>query len=86
MYSTVFFSSGAPPTTMRVAAAPAWVLLAKVQGLYEGDERSLRHLTVDELPKLFVWALTCTVATLLLLWAAPVTPPSVGAGSVLAHG
>jgi len=59
------------------ASAPLWVLMAKLQGLYEGDERSLRHLTVDELPKLFVWALTSTVATLLVVWAAPVDPPPV---------
>ncbi len=73
--------AGGPATALLAfAAAPAWVLFAKLQGLYDGDERSLRHLTVDELPKLFVWALTCTVATLLVLWSAPVTPPSVGAG------
>ncbi|HSJ94537.1 MAG TPA: hypothetical protein VK896_10940, partial [Gaiellaceae bacterium] len=73
--------AGGPATALLAfAVAPAWVLFAKLQGLYDGDERSLRHLTVDELPRLFVWALTCTVATLLVLWSAPVTPPSVGAG------
>jgi exopolysaccharide biosynthesis polyprenyl glycosylphosphotransferase len=60
-------------------SAPAWVLLAKVLGLYDGDERSLRHLTVDEVPTLLVWALSSTVATLLVLWGAPVPPPSAGA-------
>ncbi len=30
--------------------APVWILLAKLSGLYDRDQRSLRHLTVDELP------------------------------------
>jgi exopolysaccharide biosynthesis polyprenyl glycosylphosphotransferase len=73
-------STGGPATAFwAVAAAPAWVLLAKLQGLYEGDERSLRHLTVDELPQICLWALTSTVATLFLVWVSPVTPPSVAA-------
>jgi exopolysaccharide biosynthesis polyprenyl glycosylphosphotransferase len=40
--------------------APAWLVLAKLNGLYDRDQRSLRHLTVDELPVLLVWALMST--------------------------
>ena len=40
--------------------APAWLVLAKLSGLYDRDQRSLRHLTVDELPRLLVWSLMCT--------------------------
>ena len=43
--------------------APAWILLAKLSGLYDRDQRSLRHLTVDELPAIFVWTLAATAAT-----------------------
>jgi exopolysaccharide biosynthesis polyprenyl glycosylphosphotransferase len=50
---------------------PAWVLLAKLHGLYDRDQRSLRYLTVDELPKLCTWAATGTAALLLLLLATP---------------
>src|SRR4051812_15002622 len=39
-----------------MAFAPAWLILAKLTGLYDRDQRSLRHLTVDELPRLLVWA------------------------------
>ena len=28
---------------------PAWIVIAKLLGLYEADGRSLRHLTVDEI-------------------------------------
>jgi exopolysaccharide biosynthesis polyprenyl glycosylphosphotransferase len=50
---------------------PAWVLLAKLHGLYDRDQRSLRYLTVDDLPKLCTWATTGTAALLLLLLATP---------------
>ena len=40
--------------------APAWVVLAKLHGLYDRDQRALRVLTVDELPRIFFWGLTGT--------------------------
>jgi exopolysaccharide biosynthesis polyprenyl glycosylphosphotransferase len=39
--------------------APVWVVAAKLYGLYDRDHRSLRHLTVDELPVILVWTITC---------------------------
>ena len=36
---------------------PAWIVIAKLLGLYEADGRSLRHLTVDEIPQIVLWAL-----------------------------
>ena len=39
---------------------PAWVVSAKLLGLYDRDERSLRHLTVNEVPLLVLWALVGT--------------------------
>jgi exopolysaccharide biosynthesis polyprenyl glycosylphosphotransferase len=40
-----------------ITLAPAWVVLAKLLGLYDRDQRSLRHLTIDEAPLLLLWAL-----------------------------
>jgi exopolysaccharide biosynthesis polyprenyl glycosylphosphotransferase len=57
--------------------APAWVLLAKLHGLYDRDQRTLRHLTVDEVPKILVWALAGTVATGLFLWTTPARTPTI---------
>ncbi len=54
-----------------LVALPLWLLLAKLHGLYDRDHRALRHLTVDELPSLFAWALSGTAATTLLLHLAP---------------
>ena len=40
-----------------ITLAPLWVLLSKLVGLYDRDQRSLRHLTIDETAPLAVWAL-----------------------------
>src|SRR5207248_590936 len=42
---------------------PVWLVLAKLFGLYDRDHTALRHLTVDELPALCLWALSGTGAT-----------------------
>lgn len=60
-----------------VVFAPFWVVLAKLHGLYDVDQRTLRHLTADELPTIFAWALTATVATALFLWTTPPGPPEI---------
>lgn len=51
---------------------PAWLLVAKLHGLYDRDQRSLRHLTVDELPNIFMWTLTSTAVVSGLLLITPV--------------
>ena len=51
--------------------APAWVLLAKLHGLYDRDQRALRHLTVDELPSIVFWALTGTALLAALMMLTP---------------
>jgi len=48
-------------------ALPAWIVLAKLHGLYDRDRRALRHLSVDELPALFAWTMSGTVVTTLAL-------------------
>ena len=50
---------------------PVWLLLSKLHGLYDRDHRTLRHLTVDELPSIFMWSLSGTAATALLLLVTP---------------
>jgi exopolysaccharide biosynthesis polyprenyl glycosylphosphotransferase len=49
------------------ACMPAWIVVAKIVGLYDRDHRTLRHLTVDELPWLVVWAFGGTAFLTLLL-------------------
>ena len=56
---------------------PAWILLAKLHGLYDRDHRALRHLTVDELPVLVTWALTATAATAGFLSFTPSGSPAL---------
>jgi exopolysaccharide biosynthesis polyprenyl glycosylphosphotransferase len=46
---------------------PGWILIAKLFGLYDRDHRTLRHLTVDELPTVLVWAAAGAVSTAVFL-------------------
>lgn len=62
-------SAGGEATLAAAACVPVWVLLAKLQGLYDRDHRTLRHLTVDEFPQLLTWAVTGTLALGLLMAA-----------------
>jgi len=55
---------------------PVWIVMAKLHGLYDHDQRSLRHLTVDELPALLMWATSSTALLALFLVAVPVEPPT----------
>jgi len=50
---------------------PAWIVIAKLIGLYDRDHVAIRHLTIDELPALAAWA-GCGVALLALVL--PQTP------------
>ena len=56
-------------TVVSLAYVPVWVLLAKLQGLYDRDHRALRPLTVDEAPQLLTWAVTGTLGLGLLMVA-----------------
>ena len=49
------------------ALAPVWILLAKLHGLYERDQRAVRHLTTDEAPRLVLWTVTASATTAGLL-------------------
>jgi exopolysaccharide biosynthesis polyprenyl glycosylphosphotransferase len=55
--------------------APLWIVLAKLAGLYDRDQRALRHLTVDEAPSLFIWSFAGVASTALLM--EPLPAPSM---------
>jgi exopolysaccharide biosynthesis polyprenyl glycosylphosphotransferase len=72
-----------------VLFSPAWVIVVKLQGLYDNDHRRIRHSTLDELPSL----VTATVLATLVLDglmaispAGPFSPASaiaIGVGTFL---
>jgi exopolysaccharide biosynthesis polyprenyl glycosylphosphotransferase len=62
---------------------PSWVVIAKLLGLYDRDERALRHLTIDEIPALVLWALIGTASLSLLLGFTPAGRPEAS-GAILA--
>jgi exopolysaccharide biosynthesis polyprenyl glycosylphosphotransferase len=71
-----FLGSGPTAALLLVLSAPIWIVTAKLAGLYDRDHRTLRHLTVDELPWLMVWALSSTALLTLLLAPFPPLDPS----------
>ncbi len=75
------WGSGPAAALLLVLSAPIWVVTAKLAGLYDRDNRTLRHLTVDELPWLMVWALSS--AALLTLLLAPFPALNLSAGDRL---
>src|SRR5205814_10247701 len=68
------FGAGLPAGIWAALFVPFWIVAAKLYGLYDQDQRSLRHLTVDELPTILVWATTSIVALTFFLGATPGTP------------
>jgi exopolysaccharide biosynthesis polyprenyl glycosylphosphotransferase len=70
--------------------SPAWVLVIKLQGLYDNDHRRIRHSTLDELPSLITASVVGTLVLdglLALSPAGPLSPASaigVGVGAFLA--
>ena len=61
------WGSGASGAFLLVLSAPIWIVIGKLVGLYDRDHRTLRHLTVEELPWIFVWALGGTAVLTFLL-------------------
>jgi exopolysaccharide biosynthesis polyprenyl glycosylphosphotransferase len=54
-----------------LAFLPLWLVLGKLVGLYDRDHQAIRHLTVDEVPRIVAWAAAGTASLALLL---PLTP------------
>jgi exopolysaccharide biosynthesis polyprenyl glycosylphosphotransferase len=61
------WGSGASGAFLLALSAPIWVVTAKLIGLYDRDHRTMRHLTVEELPWIVVWALSGSAILTLLL-------------------
>jgi exopolysaccharide biosynthesis polyprenyl glycosylphosphotransferase len=72
------WGSGPEAAFLLVLFAPIWIVTAKLAGLYDRDHRTLRHLTVDELPWLLVWTLSSTAVLTLLLEPFPALDLSSG--------
>ncbi len=56
----VLASRGVHMALLLLLSAPAWIVTAKLVGLYDQDQATVRHLTVDELPRIVVWAVAST--------------------------
>ena len=63
--------AGVVAAAWSIVFVPAWVLLAKLFGLYDRDHRALRHVTADEVQSIFLWSLTGAGALTLFLDATP---------------
>jgi exopolysaccharide biosynthesis polyprenyl glycosylphosphotransferase len=72
------WGSGSGAALLLVLFAPVWIVTAKLAGLYDRDHRTMRHLTVDELPWLMMWTLSSTALLTLLLVPFPALDLSSG--------
>jgi len=61
------WGSGPSGSLLLALTAPIWIVTAKLAGLYDRDHRTLRHLTVDEVPWLIFWALAGTALLSIVL-------------------
>jgi exopolysaccharide biosynthesis polyprenyl glycosylphosphotransferase len=98
--SALLGADAAPPLGVLAAALPAWILAAKLYGLYERDTAWAAYATTEELAAVFhlvtvgAWAAvvvewlgaggTPELSWLLIVWAAAI--PAVGAARSLARG
>ncbi len=72
-----------------LALLPAWVVIAKLIGLYDRDHAAIRHLTIDELPAIAAWAGAGVAMLALVLPQTPageVEPGAAFAAWVVATG
>jgi exopolysaccharide biosynthesis polyprenyl glycosylphosphotransferase len=87
--ASVVLASSSPGTFWALVLLPAWIVIAKLIGLYDRDHVAIRHLTIDELPALAAWA-GCGVALLALVLpqtpAGEVSPSSAVIAFAVASG
>jgi len=69
-----------------VLFSPTWILVVKLQGLYDKDHRRIRHSTLDELPSLVSASVLGTLVLDGLLALSPVGPLSPGSAIALGLG
>jgi exopolysaccharide biosynthesis polyprenyl glycosylphosphotransferase len=80
---SVLFAGAVATSSLEDAAwaalsAPLWLLVAKLLGLYDRDHRSIRHLTIDEIPGITAWSIAGVLILVLFLPLTPAGSPSVG--------
>ncbi len=68
---SVAFARGAGLLIWALAFLPLWVGWAKLLGLYDQDHRAIRHLTIDELQLVVIWAGVASAGLALIM---PLTP------------
>lgn len=61
---------------------PVWVVISKLLGLYDRDERPLRHTTIDEAESLVLWGVSGTFALVILLQLTPAGRPEASTAVV----
>jgi exopolysaccharide biosynthesis polyprenyl glycosylphosphotransferase len=69
-----------------VMFSPAWILVAKLHGLYDNDHRRIRHSTLDELPSLVSASVLGTLVLDGLLALSPVGPLSPSSAIAVGFG
>ena len=52
-----FWGGSKGPAAVLVLSTPIWLVVAKLARLYDRDQQTIRHLTVDEVPWLLMWSL-----------------------------
>ena len=67
-----------------LAFLPAWILVAKLAGLYDADHRAMRHLTVDEAPTIVAWGVVGAASVALLVQLTPADAPDLGELALIA--
>jgi exopolysaccharide biosynthesis polyprenyl glycosylphosphotransferase len=77
--AAVLFLPSGVAVLWSITFLPVWILFAKAVGNYDRDHRSIRHLTIDELPQLIAWA---ALGSLVLTGYLSVTPAGEMSGSV----
>ena len=80
---TMLAASTTAEMVWSLAVLPFWVVLAKLFGLYDRDQMSIRHLTFDELPRIAAWAAAGTASLGALLYVVPVPPFTVAHATVI---
>ena len=82
--SLAFVGQGTPDEfAWSLLYLPAWIVLAKLLGLYDRDGRTLRHLTTDEGAQIVLWALVGTSGLALFLELSPASLPDASSGLVV---
>ena len=65
------FIEGTTDPLWGLITLPLWLVVAKMEGLYDADHPKIWHLTVDEAPAIFHWVTLSVAGTLFFIRALP---------------